>query len=286
MVDHPRQKLGRRGLAAAAALLPAAALAAPARAATGQGESTFARVMRTKKLRISALSGEQPYFDKNLVSGKWSGFCVPMAVDIAKVFAAEVIYVDSTWGTSVLDLQSGKVDLSFALNPTPQRAVAIRFTEPLFIHPFGCIAKPGFTPSNWADLDKPGIRIAVSVGSLYQTLAQRYAPKATAVGLTSSDQGILALQSGRADVILLAAIPGLGVVGKNPSLGTYRLLDGPRVALPSSMGIQREPDTRFRDVLNAWLEYHSGVADIRQWVVEALAAEGVQASQLPPGLEF
>lgn len=286
MAGKLRGTLSRRGLAGAAALLPAAAIAIPATAKAAEAESTFARVMRTKKLRVSALSGEQPYFDKNLVSGKWTGFCVPMAESMAKVFAAEVIYVDSTWGTSVLDLQSGKVDLSFALNPTPERAVAIGFTEPLFIHPFGCIAKPGFTPTTWADLDKPGLRIAVSVGSLYQTLARRFAPKATAVGLTSSDQGILALQSGRADAILLAAIPGLGVIGKNPSLGTYRLISGPTVALPSSLGIPREADTRFRDVLNAWLEFHGGIADIRQWVIEALAAEGVKPSQLPAGLEF
>ncbi len=286
MAHHLQGRLSRRGLAGAAALLPAAAIAAPAAAAPAEGESTFARVMRTRKLRVSALSGEQPYFDKDLVSGKWGGFCVPMAIDIAKVFAAEVVYVDSTWGTSVLDLQSGKVDLSFALNPTPRRAVAIGFTEPLFIHPFGCIAKPGFMPSTWADLDKPGLRIAVSVGSLYQTLARRYAPRATAVGLTSTDQGILALQSGRADAILLAAIPGLGMIGKNPSLGTYRLISGPTVALPSSLGIQRETDTRFRDVLDAWLEYHGGVGDIRQWVIEALEAEHIKPSQLPAGLEF
>lgn len=288
MKDETKSSMGRRGLAAAA-LLPAAAIAAsagPANAANTGGESTFERVMRTKKLRVSALSGEPPYFEKDLATGKWGGFAAPMAIDIAKLFNAEVVYVDSTWDTSVLNLQSNKADLSFALNPTPQRALAIGFTQPLFIHPFGAIAKPGFTPSTWADLDKPSVRIAVSVGSLYQTLAHRFAPRAVSVGLTSSDACILALQSGRADVVLLAAIPGLGIIGKNPSLGTYRLIDGPMVALPSCLGIQREADTRFRDVLNAWLEYNGGVGQIRQWVVEALAAEGVKASQLPSGLTF
>lgn len=287
MSNEAKMRLTRRGLAGAAALLPAAAMVTPAAAATvGAAESTFERIMRTKKLRVSALSGEPPYFDKDLATGKWGGFAEPMALDIAKVFGAEVVYIDSTWDTSVLNLQSGKADLSFSLNPTPQRALAIRFTDPLLVHPFGAIAKPGFTPSTWADLDKPNLRIAVSVGSLYQTLAQRYAPKAVSVGLTSTDACILALQSGRADCILLAAIPGLGAIGKNPALGTYRLIGGPTVALPSSLGIQREPDTRFRDVLNAWIQYNGGTGQIREWVIEALAAEGVKASQLPAGLTF
>jgi polar amino acid transport system substrate-binding protein len=286
MTDEATRRWSRRGLAGAAALLPAAALAVPAAAATGDGESTFERVMRTKTLRVSALSGELPYFDKDLVSGKWTGFADAMALDIATVFDAKLVYVDATWATSVLDLQSNKVDLSFALNPTPQRALAIGFTEPLFTHPFGCLAKPGFNPARWSDIDKPGLKIAVSLGSLYQTLAKQYAPKATSVGLTSSDACILAYQSGRADIVLLAAIPGLAAIGKNPSLGSYRMLSDPVISLPSSLGIQREPDTRFRDVLDAWIDYNGGIGQIRQWVIAGLALEGVKAEQLPNNLTF
>jgi polar amino acid transport system substrate-binding protein len=286
MTDETRNRWSRRGLAGAAALLPAMALAVPAAAASGEGESTFERITRTKELRVSALTGELPYFDKDLATGQWTGFANAMAIDIAQVFGAKLVYVDATWGTSVLDLQTNKVDLSFALNPTPERALAIGFSEPLFIHPFGCIAKPGFTPSSWAEIDKPGLKIGVSVGSLYQTLAKQYAPKATAVGLTSSDACILAYQSGRADIVLLAAIPGLAAIGKNPSLGGYRILGDPVIALPSSLGIRRETDTRFRDVLNAWIEYNGGVGQIRQWVIQGLALEGVKPDQLPDNLTF
>lgn len=286
MTDETRNCWSRRGLAGVAALLPAVALAAPAAAATAAGESTFERVMRTKKLRVSALTGELPYFDKDLATGKWTGFANAMALDIANVFGAELVYVDATWGTSVLDLQTNKVDLSFALNPTPERALAIGFSEPIFIHPFGCIAKPGFKPTTWAEIDKPGLKIGVSVGSLYQTLAKQYAPEATAVGLTSSDACILAYQSGRADIVLLAAIPGLAAIGKNPSLGSYAILSDPVIALPSSLGIQLQPDTRFRDVLNAWIDYNGGVGQIRQWVIAGLEQEGVKAEQLPDNLTF
>ncbi len=56
------------------------------------------------------------------MSGEWSGSCIEMAKDIGKVFDAQLAYVESTYGNSVLDLQSNKVDLAFALNPTPARA--------------------------------------------------------------------------------------------------------------------------------------------------------------------
>ncbi len=48
---------------------------------------------------------------------------------------------------------------------------------------------------------------------------------------------------------------GLTAIAKNPRLGTYPLLTNPTVALPSNLGVRREPDTRFVDVINAWLDY-------------------------------
>ena len=65
-------RLGRRGLAAAAALLPVSALIRSANAQPAN-ETTFDRVRRTKTLRIAALPGELPYFQKDLASGEWSG---------------------------------------------------------------------------------------------------------------------------------------------------------------------------------------------------------------------
>ena len=71
-----------------------------------------------------------------------------MAKDIAKVFDAKLEYVESTYGNSVLDLQSNKIDLAFALNPTPARALSIGFTHAMIIHPFGCVASKGLAPKS------------------------------------------------------------------------------------------------------------------------------------------
>ncbi len=275
----------RRGIAGAAAVLPAAAHDRNART-RNPGESTFERVSRTKVLRIAALPGELPYFQKDIATGEWRGAAISMALDIAKVWGAKLQYVESTYGNSVLDLQSNKVDLAFALNPTPQRALSIGFTHPMIIHPFGCLAKPGFAPKTWDDINKPDIRIAFDIGSLHDTCAHRFAPKAQLSGFKTRDDCILALQSGRVDVDILAAILGLSALGKNPSLGTYHLLQDPLVALPSNLGIQREPDTRFVEVINAWLDYNRGIGQIREWLLDGLALVGVKRDQVPPEVTF
>lgn len=276
--------IGRRTLAAAAAL-PFFGVNTKARADSGP-ESTFDRVRRTKVLRIAAFPGELPYFVKDLASGEWSGAAVEMAKDVAKVFDAKLEYVESTYGNAVLDLQSNKIDLAFALNPTPARALSVSFTHPMIIHPFGAVARKGLTPKTWSDLNKPDIKIVYDIGSLHETAAKRYCPKAQLTGFKTRDECTMNLQSGRADAHILAAVLGLSAVGKNPSLGAYYLLTEPFVALPSCLGIQREPDTRFHEVVDAWLDMNRGNGQIREWMLEGLAKVGVAPDQVPASLTF
>jgi len=171
----------RRNMALAAGLLPLFGIIGAARADNAP-ESTFERVRRTKILRIAVLPGELPYFQKDLATGEWSGACISMALDMAKVFDAKLEYLESTYGNSVLDLQSNKVDMAFALNPTPARALSITFTHPMITHPFGCLAKKGLQPKTWDDLNKPELTIVFDIGSLHETAARRYCPKANLVG--------------------------------------------------------------------------------------------------------
>jgi polar amino acid transport system substrate-binding protein len=284
-------RLNRRALAGIAAL-PLLTLVGLSGAGIGSAhaqsgsESTFERVRRTKVLRIAALPGELPYFSKDLVSGEWSGSCIEMAKDIAKVFDAKLEFIESTYGNSVLDLQSNKIDLAFALNPTPARALSIGFTHPMIIHPFGCVARKGLTPKTWSDINKLDVKIVFDIGSLHETAAKRYCSKAQLTGFKNRDECLLNMQSGRADVHILAAILGLSEVAKNPNIGAYYLLTDPLVALPSCLGIQREPDTRFKEVIDAWLDMARGSGQIREWMLDGLGKAGVSPEQVPAALTF
>src|SRR3954465_12431699 len=85
---------GRRSLARGLSTLALAGALPAAARAQNAGESTFDRVRRTRVLRIPALPGELPYFQKDLATGAWSGACISMAADIAKVFDANLAYCE------------------------------------------------------------------------------------------------------------------------------------------------------------------------------------------------
>ena len=280
--------LSRRLFAASAAAAASASalLASEARAQAQAADSTMDRIKSSKVLRIAALPGEAPYFNKDIATGDWSGMCIDMAKDMAKIFDGKVEYIESTYGNSVLDLQANKIDLAFSLNPTPLRALVIDFTHPFYMHGFGMVGRKGFKATNWADLDKPEVRIAFDIGSVHEISARRFASHATLIALKSRDDCILAVQSGRADCVILAVNLGLTAVKKNPELGEFQMLHHPEVKLPTCMGIRMEADRRWQDFLNAWVDFNRGTQQIREWLYAGLAINGVKPEDIPPDVEL
>ena len=87
---------------------------------------TVSDIRERGTLRIPAILNEVPYFNKDPRTGEWTGFVIDMASDIAKTLDVELEVVESSWSNAILDVQSGKVDMAFAVTATPVRAVRAR----------------------------------------------------------------------------------------------------------------------------------------------------------------
>ncbi|HZP74530.1 MAG TPA: transporter substrate-binding domain-containing protein [Pseudolabrys sp.] len=284
-VSEDRREAIRYALAiGSGAALASALTASPASAQAA--DSTLARVKANKTIRIAVLPGELPYFNKDLASGTWSGFAMEMANDIAKMLDCKLDYTESTYGNSVLDLQAGKIDLAFALNPTPQRALVIDFCGAVFQHPFGAMLRKGLEAKTWGDISKPEIKIAVDAGSANELVARRFAPNATIKSLRTRDDVMLEMSSGRVDVVVNALILGLTAIAKNPNLGHYKILTSPSVAIASSMGMRRESDKSWRDFLTVWVDYNRGIGQMREWFLKGMALSAVKPEDVPTELNI
>jgi polar amino acid transport system substrate-binding protein len=279
--------MNRRDALTTVALAGAAAIASTASAkADTAPESTLERIKKSGVLRIAVIVGQEPYFHKDLASGKWSGACIDMANDIASKLSAKVETVESTWGNQILDLQGGKVDLAFAVNPTPERALVIDFSTPILVHSFTVITKKGFAkPQTWADINKPEVKIAVDIGSTHETIARRYCPKATILGFKNRDEAILAVATGRADCNVSLAVLSVSTLKKNPNLGELAI-PRPLLTLPTNMGIRAEADRRYRDFLSAWADYNRSLGQTRDWMLKGFEAVGLAPEDIPGEVQF
>jgi polar amino acid transport system substrate-binding protein len=284
-ISEDRREALRYALAIGSGAALSSALATPA-SAQANSDNTLDNIRVAKVLRIAVLPGELPYFNKDLATGNWSGMCIDMANDIAKLLDVKLEYTESTYGNSILDLQSNKIDLGFALNPTPQRALVVDFTHLVFPHPFGAMLRKGLEAKTWADINKPEVKIAVDVGSANETVARRFAPNATITSFKTRDDVMLQMASGRVDCVVNALVLGLTAIAKNPNLGTYKILQSPSVAIPSSMAVRREPDKRWRDFLSVWVDYNRGIGQMREWFVKGMSQSGVKPEDVPVELNI
>lgn len=166
----------------------------------------WAGVQAAGKLRCGA-AVFPPYVMRDPVTGEYSGFFS----ELCKQFGEEVLgvpveFVDTTWDNIVAGLQSGKWDLSLALNRTPTRALAIAFSEPAVPYEITLVynksnPKVPEGASSLADFDVDGMTIAVVSGTAMDKSVTPLVEHAKIVRLPSSDEARLAVMSRRADVI-------------------------------------------------------------------------------------
>lgn len=276
----------RHFIARTTALGAAAALNLPAFAQGDAGESTWARIQRTKVLRTGAVAGASPYYTKNLTTGQWEGFMIDFEKMLAEKLGVKLDLRETTWGNSVLDLQSNKLDVFFGLNPTPARAKMVDFSEPLFNNAFMIIAKKGFEPKTWAELNKPDVKIAVDMGSSHDQLVTRICPHATIIRLDTAADATMALQTGRADVQVLASVLALTVASKNPTIGKV-LVPKPVESTTTNLGFRKETDPTWRNYVNKWIAEIRANGQVKEVVLSNLEKlSGLKRDQVPPELGF
>jgi polar amino acid transport system substrate-binding protein len=168
-------------------------------------------------VRVGAVGGQAPYCTRDLASGEWRG-CIPeFGRDLAKALDAKAAFVETNWDNAVLDLQADKVAICFGLNPTPQRALAIDFTHPLFNNLFTLNARLGFRKATWDAMNVPAVRVALEIGTSYDQAISETCPKATFVRPKSNNEATLAVQTGKADCQVLVALLALSALKRNPA---------------------------------------------------------------------
>lgn len=266
--------------AVAATALTLTASRAEAQAAA---KNTFDRIVANKKLRLGAVTSSAPWFMKDPASGKWGGHFHTIGSALAADMEVELELVETTWGNAVLDLQADKIDIMFGLNPTPKRAMAVDFSTTVYDSALVVIAKPGFEPKNWADMNRPDVKISVDVGSAHDQIASKLCSKAQISRFKTINEAMLALRSGRVDAQCIFWMGGVRAVKADPALGKV-IVPQPFFGSTSNVAFRRETDKTWRDFVNTWIVYARGLGLVREAVITSLDQVGVTAEDLPPGI--
>jgi len=173
-------------------------------------QSKIDEIRERGTLRMAGILSEDPYFAKDPRTGEWRGFAVAMARDIAATIGVELEVVESSWGNSILDVQSGKVDIALALTALPKRALAIHFSAPTYYNSFVIVSpNDALAGKSWAELNDPAYTIAVDLGSAQDNITRQYLPDANVLRFKTRDEAIVAVATGKADGLINSVLNGV-----------------------------------------------------------------------------
>ena len=190
-----------RAIVGALAMAGAMATALPAEAQ--QTQSRLFEITKNKKLRVCQFPLYYSISFRNPKSGKIEGIDADLAEELAKELDARLEIVESSFASFIADLQAGKCEIGmFGVGATLKRAQAVEFSKPYLVTNIYAVTRKDSPVKKWEDIDKKGIKAAVSLGSYIETFMKGYLKNAEVVSVAPPNTREAELVAQRVDVIM------------------------------------------------------------------------------------
>ena len=172
--------------------------------AAGQSPERLSRIVERKALRVCIWPDYYGISFRNPKTGQLAGFDIDLARAFAKDLGVAVEFVDSSFPALVRDLDTDRCDVAmFAVGKLPARLEALDFTQDVLASGlYGIATKAGRVVREWADIDRPGVRVAVQAGTFMEPVMRERLRLATLVVVSPPRTREEELESGRVDVFL------------------------------------------------------------------------------------
>jgi polar amino acid transport system substrate-binding protein len=220
---------------AAAASLAAFAPIGGARAQQGVPADVLKELAPTGKLRAGINTGNSVLAQRS-ASGEFSGISVDLARELAKRLGVPVELNEfKAAGESVAAMAKGNLDVAF-FAIEPKRAAEVTFSPPYAVIDGAYMVAKDSPLQTPADVDRPGIRVGVGLGSAYDLFLTRTLKNATIIRATTG--------GGQATIDLFYSAKPDAAAGVRQPLEEYaktdpkvRVMKEPFMAIQQAMGV-------------------------------------------------
>ena len=162
------------------------------------------RIASTGALRVCIWPDYYGITFRDTRTGRLTGIDAELSVELAKDLGVRVQYVDSSFPRLIPDLLESRCDVAmFAVGIFAQRQKQLRFTQPyLSSDIYGVTTKSNQTVQSWADIDQPGVQVAVQRGTFMEPVMRETLRHARLVPTEPPQSREKELMAGRVDVFM------------------------------------------------------------------------------------
>jgi len=253
--------------------------------AASQSIDKLEEIRASGKIRLPVMVGEEPGYIRDRRTGEWGGFYVEWGQQIAEILGVEVVPVETSWGNLAADFQANRIDLALGLNPNPNRGLVVDYlTIPLFTDAWALVARSDFEAKSWSDLNRSDVRLVVQAGGTMQVVAENLTPNANIIAVSERPLGVLEIQSGRADAMIVAIFDALQIANE---VDVQVIVPEPILRNPATIGVARTPNNAgYINWLTNWVNHQRALGLAAAKLRNAFDAAGLDTSVLPSNFSF
>lgn len=222
--------------------------------AHSQQKSHLYRILESGVLRVGTTGDSNPMSFRNPTTNEYQGFDIDMARELAKDMGVKVEFVPTDWKSIVQGIVADKYDVTSSVSYTPQRAKVAGYTLSYFgtaSVPMTLKANLGRYKAGWADVDKPDVTVAVTLGTVFEMEAHQYLTHAKIKTDEAPAREYQEVLANRADAFITSNLEASTLIKTYPQLAVIPV-DKPRARKPQAM-LAAQDDQIWLNYLNGWI---------------------------------
>ena len=193
-----------------------------------------------------------PPFEMTDTDGQPTGVSVSLARALGQYLGREVIIENIAFDGLIPALRTGTIDcIISSMTATPERARSIAFSQPYLTTGLTLLVGRDTSLRSADDLDRPGVRVAVKMGTTAHKFAARDLKQARVFVLNRESAAVLEVIQGKVDAFIYDSLSIYRHHRRHPD--TTRALLRPFREETWAIGL-RKSDTELRRQIDAFLQ--------------------------------
>jgi len=226
-------------------------------------QSTLQDVLSAGTLKVGTTGDWNPMTMKDPATNSYRGYDIDVMTALAADLGVEVEFVPTDWKTLVSGVTSGTYNITGSASISPSRAKAAGYSDSYFslaTVPL-ILAKDADKFKGWADLDKPEVTVAATLGTTQEKQVKEFFPNAAYKIVEAPARDFQEVLSGRADAHITSNVEAYKLVEKYPQMMIVPV-DAPKARTPIAMLLPQD-DQVWINYINTWitLKKESGFFD-------------------------
>jgi cyclohexadienyl dehydratase len=222
--------------------------------AQAQAPSRLQQILAAGVIRIGTTGDFNPMTIRDVANDEYKGFEIDAANKLAADLGVKAEFVPTDWKTMVAGVLSNKYDIVMSgTSIDVGRAKVVGYTMPyIFVGTVPMTLKSNAERfKTWDDANKQGVKVAVSLGTVFEQQAKVAFPNATLVSVEAPATGYQEVLAGRADVTISSNVDAASITQRFDAITQFGK-DDIRNQRPLGY-ITAQDDQVFINFLNSWL---------------------------------